>query len=299
MNMEYRNSSTSRTHLHCLAGTGFILECAAKHCGRSAQLDKRLMACDYTPIGVYMIKIHDTRGNVIECSDTKEAIAMLEHLQRERQNAIQPPMIKALAALGSLASGEESSTWTANAFCKFTEALGDMQKRILTLLVEKRRMTDHDLRNALKIETNLELGGILSGVSKQASSHGIPARAVFNIENESKGGETTKTYGRLFYTKGKSLIFYAYDLDTEAGVKNASTFQAWGRRGVDQQQALNLGIFYEDNASKKRWVLKFDDPKTLAKIDAVFVTVEPNGGSHHPSGKQLLFAYLRVNPNHP
>jgi len=45
--------------------------------------------------------------------------------------------------------------------------------------------------------------------------------------------------------------------------------------------------------------LKFDDPKTLAKIDAVFVTVEPDGGSHHPSGKQLLFAYLRVTPNHP
>ena len=112
-------------------------------------------------------------------------------------------------------------------------------------------------------------------------------------------GETTRTYGRVFYTKGKSLIFYAYDLDKEAGVKQASTFQAWGRRGVDQQQALNLGIFYEDNASKKRWVLKFDDAKTLAKIDAVFVTVEPSGGSHHPSGKQLLFAYLRVNPNHP
>jgi hypothetical protein len=141
-----------------------------------------------------MIKIHDKRGYVIECSDAKEAIAVLEHLQRERQNAIQSPTLKALAALGSLATGEESSAWNPNAFWKFTEALGDMQKRILTLLVEKRRMTDHDLRNALKIETNLELGGILSGVSKQASSHGIPARAVFTIENESKGGETTKTY---------------------------------------------------------------------------------------------------------
>jgi hypothetical protein len=112
-------------------------------------------------------------------------------------------------------------------------------------------------------------------------------------------GETDKTYGRVFYTKGKSLIFYAYDLDQEAGLKTASTFQAWGRRGADKQQALSLGVFYQDNVSKKRWVLKFDDPKALANIDAVFVTVEPNGGSHHPSGKPLLFAYLRVNPNHP
>ena len=112
-------------------------------------------------------------------------------------------------------------------------------------------------------------------------------------------GETTKTYGRVFYTRGKRLVFYAYDLDAQPGVRNASTFQAWGRRGPDKQQARSLGIFYEDNLSKKRWVLKADDPKTLQDIDGVFVTVEPNGGSQHPSGKQLLFAYLRVNPNHP
>ena len=103
---------------------------------------------------------------------------------------------------------------------------------------------------------------------------------VYDVE---RTGETKKAYGRVFYTKGKSLIFYAYDLDQQAGVKNASTFQAWGRRGPDWQQALNLGIFYVDNASKKRWVLRFDDPKALAQIDAVFVTVEPNGGSHKPS----------------
>jgi hypothetical protein len=127
------------------------------------------------------------------------------------------------------------------------------------------------------------------------------ARDLYIAEVHDVGGtgETDKTYGRVFYTKGKSLIFYAYDLDQEAGLRTASTFQAWGRRGVDKQQALSLGIFYEDNTSKKRWVLKFDDAKTLANIDAVFVTVEPSGGSHHPSGKQLLFAYLRVNPNHP
>jgi anti-sigma-K factor RskA/putative zinc finger protein len=110
---------------------------------------------------------------------------------------------------------------------------------------------------------------------------------------------TDKTYGRVFYTKGKRLIFYAFDLDAQPGVRNASSFQAWGRKGPDKQQARSLGIFYEDNVSKKRWVLKADDPKTLEDIDAVFVTVEPNGGSQHPSGKPLLFAYLRISPNHP
>jgi Putative zinc-finger len=112
-------------------------------------------------------------------------------------------------------------------------------------------------------------------------------------------GETNKPYGRLFYTKGKSLIFYAYDLDQEPGLQSASTFQAWGQRGPDKERALSLGIFYEDNAANKRWVLKSSDPKTLAQIDAVFVTVEPDAHSRKPRGKQVLFAYLRINPNHP
>jgi len=112
-------------------------------------------------------------------------------------------------------------------------------------------------------------------------------------------GKTKKPYGRVFYTKGKSLIFYAYDLDQQSGLKNASTFQAWGLRGPDRNNALNLGIMYVDNSTNRRWVLRFDDPSALAQINAVFVTVEPNGGSHVPQGKQVLFAYLNEEPNHP
>lgn len=119
---------------------------------------------------------------------------------------------------------------------------------------------------------------------------------VYDVAGDAK---TQKPYGRVFYTKGKSLIFYAYDLDQQPGLKSVSTFQAWGSRGPDRQQALNLGIFYQDNMAKKRWILKLADPVTLDRIDAVFVTVEPKGGSHKPSGKPLLFAYLKVAPNHP
>jgi Putative zinc-finger len=122
---------------------------------------------------------------------------------------------------------------------------------------------------------------------------------IAEVYDVARTGETQKPYGRVFYTRGKSLIFYAYDLDQAAAMRKANAFQAWGRRGPDRQAALNLGVFYKDNGSKKRWILKCDDSKTLAQIDAVFVTVEPNGGSQRPSGKSLLFAYLRVDANHP
>jgi hypothetical protein len=127
------------------------------------------------------------------------------------------------------------------------------------------------------------------------------ARDLYVVEVYDVGGtgKTNTPYGRMFYTKDKSVLFYAYDLDKQPGVKNASTFQAWGGHGSDWQHAQSLGIFYVDSAAKKRWVLKFDDPKALAQIDAVFITVEPNGGSHKPSNKPLLFAYLHIDPNHP
>jgi anti-sigma factor RsiW len=122
---------------------------------------------------------------------------------------------------------------------------------------------------------------------------------IAEVYDVAKTGETNKPYGRIFYTKGKSLLFYAYDLDQQAGLKNASTFQAWGRRGTGHEQPVNLGILYEDSVANKRWVVKSEDSRTLEQIDAVFVTVEPHGGSARPSSKPLLFAYLRIHPNHP
>jgi len=118
---------------------------------------------------------------------------------------------------------------------------------------------------------------------------------VFDIDRE---GKTRKAFGRVFYTAGKSLIFYAFDLDRQPGVREAS-FQAWGRRGPGDKRPLNMGILYLDNAANRRWALRFDDPKVLNEIDAMFVTVEPRGGGQKPSGKQLLFASLRTPPNHP
>jgi hypothetical protein len=129
----------------------------------------------------------------------------------------------------------------------------------------------------------------------------ISARNLYiaEIYDVAKSGKTEKPFGRVFYTKDKSLIFYGYDLDQQPGVKQAGVFQAWGGRGADRQHAVSLGLLYKDDANQKRWVLKFNDAKTISQIDAVFVTAEPEGGSAKPSGKPLLFTYLRLDPNHP
>jgi hypothetical protein len=119
---------------------------------------------------------------------------------------------------------------------------------------------------------------------------------VYDID---KSGLPQKPFGRIFYTKGKSLLFYAFDLDRQPGVKPAATFQVWGRRGYGDAHPLNMGMMYLDSETSKRWALKFSDAKALSQVDAVFVTMEPHGGSNAPKGRQLLYASLRMPANHP
>ncbi len=122
---------------------------------------------------------------------------------------------------------------------------------------------------------------------------------VFDVDSHSR---TRKPFGRVFYTQSKSLIFYAFDLDHEPGVKSASAFQVWGQKDSEsgeKNHATNLGILFMDSDSNRRWVLRLDDPKQLAELDAVFVTVEPHGGSQKPTGKPFLYALLRKEANHP
>jgi len=119
---------------------------------------------------------------------------------------------------------------------------------------------------------------------------------VFDVDGK---GRTRRPFGRVFFTEGKSLIFYAFDLEGGRPVAKSVSYQAWGFDGSYKNAVASLGIFYRDDKNANRWVLKFDDPDVLSEIDSVFVTIEPPGGSKKPTGNRLLPAYLRASLNHP
>ena len=129
----------------------------------------------------------------------------------------------------------------------------------------------------------------------------IGARNLYiaDIIDVNSSGQSRKPFGRVFYTKTKSLIFYAYDLDRQPGMKQASTFQVWGRTGTSDRKPINLGILYMDSEMNRRWTLRVDNPEQLARLDSVFVTVEPHEQTDRPTGKPFLYASLRRDPNHP
>jgi hypothetical protein len=149
--------------------------------------------------------------------------------------------------------------------------------------------------SALEREKELLVAG--RDVRELMASRNLHIVDVFDTDPK---GKTRPAFGRIFLTEGKSLIFYAYDLNDPRVQSAGYHYRVWGKREGPSQRAKSLGIFYSDDKSQKRWVLQYDDPKVLQEIDSVFVTLEPpNGNQTQPKGDKLMYAYLRGQANHP
>ena len=123
---------------------------------------------------------------------------------------------------------------------------------------------------------------------------------IIDVHDRDGDGKNQRAFGRIFYTEGKSLIFYAYDLADPRKVDAKVSFCVWGERLGAEKPISSLGVFHSDDATDGRWVLTFDDPNVLAQINSVFVTVESSRKAvKEPGGKRILFAFLGDKPNHP
>jgi len=123
---------------------------------------------------------------------------------------------------------------------------------------------------------------------------------IIDVHDRDGDGKNQRAFGRIFYTEGKSLIFYAYDLADPRKVDAKVSFHVWGERLGAEKPIRSLGIFHNDDVSDGRWVLTFDDPHVLAQINSVFVTVESSRKAvREPGGRRMLFAFLGDKPNHP
>jgi hypothetical protein len=123
---------------------------------------------------------------------------------------------------------------------------------------------------------------------------------IIDVHDRDGNGANQRAFGRIFYTEGKSLIFYAYDLSDPRKLDAKVSFYLWGERLGAEKPIRSLGIFHNDDARDGRWVLTFDDPQVLAQINSVFVTAESSKKAvREPGGKRVLFAFLGDKPNHP
>ncbi len=121
---------------------------------------------------------------------------------------------------------------------------------------------------------------------------------IIDVYDTNTAGATTKPFARAFYTEGRSLVYYAYDLPSHQDGK--FSYVAWGESNGNKATIRKIGILFHDDKTQQRWSLNFSDPQVLREIDSVFITLEKNDGDvATPKGKRMLTAYLGTAPNHP
>jgi hypothetical protein len=121
---------------------------------------------------------------------------------------------------------------------------------------------------------------------------------VVDVRDAGPDGRPGKAFGRIFLTEGKSLVFYAFDLNNPAKNGSKKTYQVWGEKDGRPSSLRSLGFLNVDSKTQQRWVLKTNDAAAFREINSLFVTVEPRGGAKTPNDQRMLFAYLGE-PNHP
>jgi len=121
---------------------------------------------------------------------------------------------------------------------------------------------------------------------------------VIDVRDNDRSGKPRKAFGRVFLAEGKSLTFYAFDLN-EDGIFNAKRgFQVWAASETAKNSARSLGLLHVDAKAPGRWVLRVENPDLVKEVSSVFVTAESAAGGKQPSGQKMLYAYLGE-PNHP
>ena len=146
------------------------------------------------------------------------------------------------------------------------------------------------------VERERQLMAVSKDVRQLISARNLHILDVHDVDG---GGKSEKSFGRVFYVEGQSLIFYAFDLPSGKLLPAKYSFQAWGQREYAERSIRNLGTFEVDDHEQRRWVLKVTDPALLRDIDSVFVTAEAKDDAKMPRGKKLLYAYIIGQPNHP
>jgi len=172
--------------------------------------------------------------------------------------------------------------------------------------LEQARLREAQTESELDAQ-KAEVGSLTQQIKSQSASisrditdlMGARNLHIIDVHDADGKGKNQKAFGRIFYTGWKSLIFYAYDLDTKKLSKANYSFDVWGERLGEPTSVRNLGMLYTDDKDQKWWMLTVDEPQQLAEIDSVFVTLEPPVAGDKPFGQRVLFAYLGGRANHP
>jgi len=261
------------------------------------------------------------QATVASPSETKEKVlqSVLAELTRARtlaaaeRRALEEKLATSDAKLTSLRQDSE------NALLKSQETEREVKEVLATSRKEnealRKRIADEDAilasqnRRTQDLQNELQLARVheqrISDDQQPAKgqlSDLVTARNlhIVDVYDADGGGQRKASFGRVFYVEGKSLLFYAYDLQDTRQAKANVVFHVWGGRAGSKEVTHSLGILRNEDVRQGLWTMTFDDSSVLAQINSVFVTAESaNRRDLVPHGKKVLYAYLGNPPNHP
>jgi hypothetical protein len=267
----------------------------------------------------------------VQTNDTHDDSVHINELQRQK-TTLEGQLVELKQRL---TSSQAEQQLLRDELAAANEKLGALNQQILT--AQSQRATDQDAKNQVAIlqseverlnqrmaqsevkvavekQTTEELTAKLEAAetdlrrerdlksAKSEMGDVVAARNlhIVDVYDADTSGRQQRAYGRVFYVEGKSLLFYAYDLNDPHQFKKNVVFYVWGGKAGVKEVTHSLGILHKDDDGQSRWAMTFDDPKVLSQINSVFVTAE--SGSKQldaPHGKKVLYAYFGGTPNHP
>lgn len=240
-----------------------------------------------------LLKAHKRHLQQLLSANEKQ-IVVLQRRQSRKVHAMANPQVAAdryekslTSALAELKSLKEAGASRDAELIATRYRLNELERA----LAQQRGLDNHAFANnqerSIAVPSALELRDLIAA----RNLHIADVSDIGSTENQ------PKPFGRVFYTRGQSLVLFAYDLSK---TRPNQTFYAWGSRQNDPHRPQSLGALRADDQTQRRWILEFNDPKILTQIDSVYVTLEPNnrpGGT--PNGRKLLSAYLGPSPKYP
>jgi len=216
-----------------------------------------------------------------------DRLAQITGQSRSEQQQASQEKQQAKNLIASLQDEVDKLRWQLNA----TESTLAAQQTQSEELKAKLDRTEADLQRELDVKSaRLEIGDLVA-------ARNLHIIDVYDVDTK---GTRQHSFGRVFYIEGKSLVFYVYDLEDPQRLNANVVFRVWGEKSGMKETTHNLGILHNEDSSQDRWTLRFDDPKVLAQINSVFVTVETaNKHFNEPHGKKVLYAFFGSPPNHP
>jgi hypothetical protein len=248
----------------------------------------------------------------VESSQLAQQVASLtSQLDSAKKDAVQAEAAsqqKLLATQSKAAQDNDALTQQSRAL---DARVADLQSQLDTVH-QQQLLADADLKaaRAKTAEYSVRLEMLQTQMRNQESpalpssseiSSLVAARNlhIIDVYDSNSSGKRQRAFGRAFLVEGKSLVFYAYDLNSAHSQRNI-TFHLWGEKAGIKETTLSMGVLHDDDPRERRWTLTCDDPNVLARINTVYVTAEPAGKqSDSPKGPKVLYAYFGAPPNHP